>query len=114
MSDGDSYHFGYDLRKDFWHKGIVTEASLAVIDQLRKSGFKYITSTHDINNPRSGEVMKKIGMTYKYSYEEQWQPKDLLVTFRMYQLNFDRQEKRTHILFTLLRKLSNFKCPNMI
>ena len=27
-----------------------------------------------------------------YSYEEQWQPKDFLVTFRMYQFNFDGQD----------------------
>lgn len=28
-------------------------------------------------------------MKYCYSYEEQWQPKDFPVIFRMYQLNFD-------------------------
>ena len=38
--------------------------------------------------------MKGIGMEYQYSYEEQWQPKDILVTFRMYQLNLDGQEDR--------------------
>ena len=47
-----------------------------------------------MKNPRSGEVMKKLGMKYQYSYEEQWQPKDLLVTFRMYQLNLDGDESR--------------------
>ena len=26
-------------------------------------------------------------MRYAYTYEEQWQPKNLLVRFRMYQLN---------------------------
>lgn len=33
--------------------------------------------------------MQALGMRYKYSYEEMWQPKNFLVTFRMYQLNFD-------------------------
>lgn len=33
--------------------------------------------------------MQKIGMTYCYSYEEQWQPKNCPVIFRLYQLNFD-------------------------
>ena len=33
--------------------------------------------------------MKKVGMLYKYSYNEMWQPKNYKVTFRMYQLNFD-------------------------
>lgn len=97
VSDNDSYDFGYGLKKEFWHKGIVTEASKAVIEQLKKDGVPYITATHDINNPRSGAVMKNIGMTYKYSYEEQWQPKDILVTFRMFQLNLDGQDNRTYM-----------------
>ena len=49
----------------------------------------FVTATHDINNPRSGGVMQNLGMTYCYSYEEQWQPKDFPVIFRMYQLNLD-------------------------
>lgn len=96
VGDDDSCDFGYGLRKDFWHKGIVTEACEAVVDRLREAGFIYITATHDVNNPRSGEVMKKVGMTYRYSYKELWQPKDILVTFRMYQLNFDGQEERLY------------------
>lgn len=83
------HDLGYGLRKEFWHRGIVTEAGKAVIEQVKKDGLSYITATHDINNPRSGGVMKQLGMKYQYSYEEQWQPKNLLVTFRMYQLNFD-------------------------
>ncbi|MFR1709539.1 MAG: GNAT family N-acetyltransferase [Clostridium sp.] len=96
VSDNESYDFGYGLKKEFWNKGIVTEASKAVIEQLKKDGMLYITATHDVKNPRSGAVMKKIGMTYQYSYEEQWQPKDILVTFRMYQLNFDDQKDRVY------------------
>ena len=37
--------------------------------------------------------MKKIGMSYRYYYKEQWQPKNILVTFRMYQLNLDGIER---------------------
>lgn len=70
-------------------RGIVTEAGKAVIAQVKEDGLSYITATHDIKNPRSGGVMKQIGMKYQYSYEEQWQPKNVLVTFRMYQFNFD-------------------------
>ncbi|MEE1031274.1 MAG: GNAT family N-acetyltransferase [Ruminococcus sp.] len=94
VSMEDSYDLGYGLRKEFWQKGIVTEAGKAVVEQLKKDGIPYITATHDVKNPRSGEVMKKLGMKYQYSYEEQWQPKDLLVTFRMYQLNLDGDESR--------------------
>jgi RimJ/RimL family protein N-acetyltransferase len=92
LSIDESHDFGYALMKEHWHKGIAYEAAGAVIKELRNAGFTYITATHDIHNPRSGEVMKKLGMAYKYTYIEQWQPKNIPVTFRMYQLNFDDQE----------------------
>ena len=93
--DMEEHHdFGYGLRKEFWHRGIATEAGKAVIEQVRKDGLPYITATHDINNPRSGSVMQACGMTYCYSFEEQWQPKNLRVTFRLYQLNLDGSRDR--------------------
>lgn len=61
----EGHDFGYGLRKEFWHQGIVTEAGKAVIEQVKKDGLPYITATHDINNPRSGGVMKQIGMKYQ-------------------------------------------------
>ena len=94
VSMDDSYDFGYGLRREFWHRGIITEAGKAVIEQLRRDGIPYITATHDVNNPRSGSVMKRLGMKYRYSYEEQWQPKNIQVIFRMYQLNLDGNENR--------------------
>ena len=33
--------------------------------------------------------MERIGMTYRYSYEELWQPKNRLVIFRMYQMDLN-------------------------
>ncbi len=89
LAQDDSYDFGYGLTKDFWNQGIVTEAAAAVVSRIKAAGYPYITATHDINNPRSGRVMQKLGMTYRYSYVEQWQPKNIPVTFRMYQLNFN-------------------------
>ena len=92
----EPHDFGYGLRKEFWHKGIVTEAGQSVIRQVKKDGLPYITATHDRNNPRSGGVMRNVGMKYQYSYEEQWQPKDFPVIFRMYQLNLDGNEDRVY------------------
>lgn len=85
----ENHDFGYGFRREFWNQGIATEAGLAVVEQVKKDGLPYITATHDRNNPGSGKVMQKVGMKYCYSYEEQWQPKDFPVIFRMYQLNFD-------------------------
>lgn len=92
----EPHDLGYGLQKEFWHQGIMTEACRAVIAQVKKDGLPYITATHDRENPRSGGVMKKAGMEYQYSYEEQWQPKDMAVTFRLYQLNLDGQKDRVY------------------
>lgn len=96
VSGPDSYDLGYALRREYWNQGIVTEAAKAVVQRLKEDAVPYLTATHDINNPASGQVMKHIGMHYQYSYEENWQPKNKLVTFRMYQLNLDGQEKRVY------------------
>ncbi|EYA29763.1 GNAT family N-acetyltransferase [Bacteroides fragilis] len=96
ISEDDSHDLGYGIKKEFWHQGICTEACRAVIDILKQTDTPYITATHDINNPRSGKVMQALGMKYQYSYEELWQPKNILVTFRMYQLNFDNHEDRIY------------------
>lgn len=89
VGDGDSYDFGYGLRKEFWHQGIVSEAAKAFVEMLKTTNIPYITATHDVLNPRSGNVMKAIGMKYCYTYTEHWMPKDIIVNFRMYQMNFD-------------------------
>ena len=92
----DAFDLGYGLRREFWGRGIITEAGRAVIERLKKDGIPYITATHDVKNPRSGGVMRRLGMKYRYSYEERWQPKDLTVTFRMYQLNLDGNRDRVY------------------
>ncbi len=78
---------GYGLRQEFWGQGIIPEAASELLTLLKKNGFQYITATHDVNNPKSGRVMEKIGMTYQSSYDEQWQPKNFKVTFKLYRID---------------------------
>ena len=59
--------FGYGLRKEFWGQGIVTEASRAVLAQMKEDGVPFVTATHDRENPGSGKVMQKLGMVYHLS-----------------------------------------------
>ncbi|MDE7276158.1 MAG: GNAT family N-acetyltransferase, partial [Lachnospiraceae bacterium] len=47
----DSYDFGYGLCKEFWHKGIVTEAGRAVIEQLKRMVF-HILQRHMMSTIR--------------------------------------------------------------
>lgn len=74
----------------------MTEAARAVLEELERNGVPYVTATHDVKNPKSGEVMKRLGMKYRYSYEEQWQPKNIKVVSRMYQLDLDGNDGRVY------------------
>lgn len=85
---------GYGIKRTEWGKGIASEVAEAVIEQLKKDGFAYVHATCDQRNVASGRVMQKCGMRYMYSYEELWQPKNIKVIFRLYQLNLDDQNER--------------------
>ena len=62
---------GYCIGYDFWNKGITSEALAAVITFLfEEVGMHRILAKHDIENPASGEVMKKCGMTYEGRFKE--------------------------------------------
>lgn len=90
VNQDDSYDLGYGLHPAYWHQGIITEAAQMVVARAKQAGLPYLTATHDILNPNSGKVMEKLGMRYQYSYEEEWKP-NLIVTFRMYQINFTKE-----------------------
>ena len=72
------------------------EAAKAVLAQMKRDGMTYARATHDEKNPASGRVMEKIGMKYRYSYREQWQPKNIPVIFRIYQINLDGRDDRVY------------------
>lgn len=86
-SEGDAFDLGYAFRREAWGHGYVTEAASVLIEEARRAGFPYLTATHDEQNPASGRVMERCGMTYRYSYRERWQPKDFEVVFRLYQID---------------------------
>lgn len=61
-----SVHIGYCLGKNWWHKGITSEALKAVMDFLFDVvEVNRIESRHDPRNPNSGKVMQKCGMKYE-------------------------------------------------
>ncbi len=95
----ESHDLGYGLLSKYWHQGIVREACEAIVCRAKLDGIPYITATHDVLNSRSGNVMRAIGMSYKYSYNELWQPKNYPVTFRMYQLNLDGCDERLYQVY---------------
>ena len=59
-------HIGYCIGRNWWHRGIMSEALKAVMDFFfDEVGAERIECRHDTNNPRSGMVMKKCGMKYE-------------------------------------------------
>ncbi len=59
-------HIGYCIGREWWHRGITSEALEAVINfMFEKVGINRIESRHDPRNPNSGAVMKKCGMIYE-------------------------------------------------
>ena len=57
---------GYCIGRNWWHRGITSEALAAVIELLFKEvGVNRIQARHDANNPHSGGVMRKCGMKFE-------------------------------------------------
>ena len=62
----NSVTIGYCIGKKWWRQGITSEALNAVIKFLfEEVGADCVNACHDPNNPNSGRVMKKCGMTYE-------------------------------------------------
>ena len=85
---GEAHDHGYALGRAYWGRGLATEAARAAAERARTAGWPFLTATHDVNNPASGRVMRRIGMTYRDLYRKLGQPKDILATFRFDQLDF--------------------------
>ncbi|NIZ40966.1 GNAT family N-acetyltransferase [Entomospira entomophila] len=85
---GKSNDLGYALAPNYWYQGFIHEAGLALIRHLKMMQFPFISATHDMKNPNSGRVMRKLGLQYQYCYQEFWIPKNIWVTFLFYQYNF--------------------------
>ena len=62
--EGDVAEVGYCLSRKCWGKGYVAEALRAIIQTLFDAGASRVTAKHDLNNPNSGRVMQKAGMTW--------------------------------------------------
>ena len=61
-----SVDIGYCIGSRWWGQGITAEALRAVIGYFfERVGLSAVCACHDTNNPNSGKVMQKSGMTYE-------------------------------------------------
>ncbi|WBW97334.1 GNAT family N-acetyltransferase [Oceanirhabdus sp. W0125-5] len=57
---------GYCIGKEFWNKGILTEALSEMIKfAFSEIGFQRIAARHNLDNPASGRVMEKCNLSYE-------------------------------------------------
>ena len=65
-ADNSTVEIGYSLAREQWGKGLMTEALLAVIGEtFRTLKVHRIEAMHFTDNPASGRVMEKCGMTHE-------------------------------------------------
>ena len=72
ISDKCEYaELGYCLGYSYWNKGFMSEAAKAVIDYLfSEIGVNRVGISHAVENPGSGKVAQKCGMTYEGTKRE--------------------------------------------
>jgi len=57
----DRVELGYWIARPYWGLGFATEAGRAVMRIARASGLSGIVASHFIDNPASGNVLRKLG-----------------------------------------------------
>ena len=61
--DTEAADMGYCMSRAYWGRGMMPEALKAVMDYLFDVvGLNRVAACHDVNNPKSGRVMDKVGM----------------------------------------------------
>ena len=78
---------GYSISSKYWNNGYTTEAIKEIINYLFKEvHINRIAAKHDIDNPASGRVMKKCGLTYEGTLRESKKIKGKLGSFAVYSI----------------------------
>ena len=66
QKDADAPELGWCLGSKWWGRGLMPEAAAAVVKFLfEEVGAARVTARYDIENPKSGRVMEKLGMSYE-------------------------------------------------
>ena len=62
----DELEVGYCMGRRWWGNGYMPEAVAAILDYLFDAvGANRVSAKHDVENPKSGRVMQKVGMTFE-------------------------------------------------
>ena len=83
--DNSAAEVGYSLSRDFWNRGIMTEALKAVIGHgFGSMNLNRIEAQHETTNPASGAVMRKCGMQREGTLRQRLYNKGRYVDVELY------------------------------
>lgn len=83
-----SCEIGYILGKNYWGRGMMTEALKAVLDFcFTQAGFQKVRARYASLNPASGRVMEKAGMSYLKTITNGVERKDYVSDLIYYQIS---------------------------
>lgn len=65
--DQKAWNFGYNISYDCWNKGYTTEVTKRMIEfAYKECGARDFIADHAVDNPASGRVMEKCGLTFSH------------------------------------------------
>ena len=86
--DDSSCEIGYVLGKNYWGRGLMTEALKAILDFcFTQAGFQKVMARYASLNPASGRVMEKAGMSYLKTITNGVERKGYLADLIYYQIS---------------------------
>lgn len=94
--NADTCSFAYMLGRDFWGQGYGTEALEAVFRFVfTELDVSAILADHFAENPASGAVMRKAGMTYQRTIPAKYEKHGILHDAPEYRITKDEWQKKT-------------------
>ena len=85
QEDNAAAEVGYSLARDYWNRGIMTEALRAVIQYgFDDMALNRIEAQHETTNPASGAVMRKCGMVREGTLRQRLYNKGRYVDVELY------------------------------
>lgn len=64
LDEDGAPELGYWIARPYWGLGFATEAARAVLNMARANGVRNIRAGHFVDNPASGNVLRKLGFCF--------------------------------------------------
>lgn len=80
---------GYMIAREYWGKGICTQAVRLYTQQLFAQGYDSIYADCFLDNPASARVLEKAGFVYQHDFEKKFSCFEEVRTLHLYKLTRD-------------------------